>query len=167
MISTTAEYALRAVLLLAMRDNNQALRANEIADAIGAPRNYLSKTLRVLAHLGVIEGTRGPHGGFRIAADPQTITIAMLVDLFDEARSSNGCLVVGCDCTASAPCAVYRWWSEVEDAGRMTLESTSIAHLVRTRSRWVATARKTAVSRKALESAPGTSARIPAKAAAR
>jgi Rrf2 family protein len=169
MISTTAEYALRAVLLLAMRNSDDALRANEIADAISAPRNYLSKTLRVLARVGVIEGTRGPRGGFRLAADPRSITIAALVDLFDDARCSKGCLVVDCDCAASSPCGVHRWWNQVEDAGRSTLESTTIAQLVRSRSHIteriaVVPTRRTGLSAR---TSARTTATIPARAAVR
>lgn len=134
MISTTAEYAVRAVLLLALRGEGASLRADEIADAIDAPRNYLSKTLRLLAQAGLVNGVRGPNGGFRLAADPRDITVAMLVDLFDPSRDSNGCLVPDCRCTPRMPCAVHRWWKEVEGASRSKLESTSVVQLMRRRA---------------------------------
>ena len=45
MISATSEYALRAALVLARQYGERSMRADEIADAIGAPRNYLAKIL--------------------------------------------------------------------------------------------------------------------------
>ena len=48
MLSCTADYALRAILLLARVGSDRPLRADEIADATGAPRNYLAKTLNAL-----------------------------------------------------------------------------------------------------------------------
>ena len=38
-----------------------------IAGALGAPRNYLSKTLNVLAKHEIVDGVRGVHGGFALA----------------------------------------------------------------------------------------------------
>ena len=162
MISTTAEYAVRAMLLLAMRKDDTALRADEIADAIGAPRNYLSKTLRILAREGLVDGLRGPNGGFRLAVDPRTVTIASLVDLFDDTREGNGCLVVDCDCASTSPCAVHRWWNKVGAAGRDSLETTNIAQLVRSRAT-VSTAPRSARGKRGKRS----SSTIPARRARR
>jgi DNA-binding IscR family transcriptional regulator len=44
MLSSTADYALRAILFLA-RHHGTAQRANDIARATGAPQNYMAKTL--------------------------------------------------------------------------------------------------------------------------
>ncbi|HEX8906653.1 MAG TPA: Rrf2 family transcriptional regulator, partial [Longimicrobiaceae bacterium] len=69
MLSKTAEYALRALLVLARRGarGGAAVRAEEIADAVGAPRNYMSKTLHALAKQGFVASARGPLGGFTLA----------------------------------------------------------------------------------------------------
>ena len=53
MLSCTADYALRAILVLARTGSDRPLRADEIADATGAPRNYLAKTLNALAKAGL------------------------------------------------------------------------------------------------------------------
>jgi Rrf2 family iron-sulfur cluster assembly transcriptional regulator len=45
MLSSTADYAVRAILLLARHRGGPALRAEEIARATGAPSNYMAKTL--------------------------------------------------------------------------------------------------------------------------
>ena len=59
MFGRTADYALRALLLLAReRQSGFYLRADEIADATGAPRNYTSKVLGELARY--VEANRVP-----------------------------------------------------------------------------------------------------------
>src|SRR4051812_35723432 len=45
MLSTTADYALRAALFLGRHYGSRVVPADEIADAIGAPRGDVSKTL--------------------------------------------------------------------------------------------------------------------------
>jgi hypothetical protein len=50
-----------------------------IADALDAPRNYMSKTLGLLAREGLITGARGPTGGFRLERSPGELTLAEVV----------------------------------------------------------------------------------------
>jgi hypothetical protein len=62
MISQTSDYAIRAVIVLAGEYNRQPLRAEVVADATGAPRNYMGKTLNALVKAGVLKSARGPQG---------------------------------------------------------------------------------------------------------
>ena len=52
LLSQTSEYALRAVLHIAAR--SRPVSVGEIAEAVGVPQNYLSKTLHQLARAGVL-----------------------------------------------------------------------------------------------------------------
>jgi DNA-binding IscR family transcriptional regulator len=42
MLSSTSDYALRAILALAQADTGRPMRADEIARVTGAPANYLA-----------------------------------------------------------------------------------------------------------------------------
>ena len=64
LLSQTSEYALRAVLYIAECDG--PVSVGEIAEAVGVPQNYLSKTLHQLARAGVLRSARGPAGGLGI-----------------------------------------------------------------------------------------------------
>ena len=72
----TAEYAVRATVLLARHYGERLVRADEIASVLGAPRNYLSKTLNALVHSGVLISMRGPAGGFALAKAPEQLSRA-------------------------------------------------------------------------------------------
>ena len=138
MLSATAEYALRAILTLARGASADtdvgAMRADAIADAIGAPRNYLAKTLNVLAKAGLLVSTRGPLGGFALAVAPETLTIARIVDLFDEPQRIPICLLGARPCSAAAPCRAHRRWTEITAARRLPFASTTVADLFDERS---------------------------------
>ena len=45
MLSSTSDYALRAILVLAQATDGRPLRADQIARATASPANYLAKTL--------------------------------------------------------------------------------------------------------------------------
>ncbi len=59
MISRTAGYALRAVLSIAQNEGEGPVRVNDMAATLDLPRNYLSKTLHLLARARVLTSTRG------------------------------------------------------------------------------------------------------------
>ena len=99
MFGRTADYAIRAMLLLAReRKAEDFLRADEVADAIGAPRNYTSKVLGELAKSGLIESSRGPTGGFRLLKPAHMISVGTVIDLFDTPSTNSRCL------NGNAPC---------------------------------------------------------------
>jgi Rrf2 family protein len=129
MLSRTAEHALRALMYLA-RQQNGPVPAADIAEAIGAPANYLGKTLGTLVQRGLVEGRRGPHGGFRLRVDPARIAIADVVDAVGEPRARELCLLGGRPCNEEEPCEAHRTWVRVEQASRRPLEDTSLASLL-------------------------------------
>ena len=84
MVSRTSQHALRAVLYLARRWSEGPVPVDTIAAALGAPRNYLSKTLHQLAKQGLVHGTRGPHGGFVLAVPASELSVAQVVASFED-----------------------------------------------------------------------------------
>jgi Rrf2 family transcriptional regulator, iron-sulfur cluster assembly transcription factor len=128
MLSQTAEYALRAVLYLARADRPVA--ADQIAEALGAPRNYLSKTLHALAKAGIVKGLRGPNGGFRLAVPAQDLTLARVIDAFDGAEKTSMCLLGGVPCSGATPCDAHHRWSAIAQSARGPLATTTVAELL-------------------------------------
>lgn len=134
MLSVTADHALRAILALAREPGRAPVRATVIADAIGAPRNYLAKTLNLLAKAGVIASGRGPTGGFALAVAPESITVADIVALFDTPRPTTRCLLGNAECDPRHACAAHERWTDLMNAGRDSLATTTIADLLRGRA---------------------------------
>ena len=132
MLSQTADYALRAILFLARTDTPRARRADAIAEAIDAPRNYLATTLNALAKVGLLRSARGPLGGFELAVAPSELTVARIVDVFDEPRAHPRCLLGTGPCNAAAPCAAHQRWAAITGAARAPFTSTTIADLLGT-----------------------------------
>ncbi len=128
MISQTAEHALRAVLYLARQAGPTP--AVEIAAALGAPSNYLSKTLHRLAKAGVVVGTRGPTGGFRLTVPADELPLLRVIEAFDEPRGSGTCLLGGRRCNPDDPCAAHIRWTAIKQEARAGLARTTVADLL-------------------------------------
>ena len=130
MLSATAEHALRAVLLLARHGTATALSADSIADQLGAPRNYLAKTLNALAKAGVVRSARGAAGGFTLAVPADQLTLEQVMAPFADQSRIPSCMLRNQPCDLHAPCSVHeRWNAIVGHAGRRFAE-TSVAELL-------------------------------------
>jgi len=130
LLSQTAEHALRAVLYLGRHEGRGLVSSQEIADALGAPPNYLSKILRMLAKRGILRSLRGPNGGFQLAAAPKHITPAQVVQAVDDVAVPATCLLGDRLCDPDDPCAVHERWSALSAQVLAPLQSTSIADLL-------------------------------------
>lgn len=130
MLSRTVEYAVRAVVLLAREYGQRAISAEELAATLGAPRNYLSKTLLVLVRHGFVRSTRGPGGGYTLAVSPDALTVADIADVFREARPmGTRCLLNERPCDPAHPCAAHRRWNEITVGMSGPLLDTAIGEL--------------------------------------
>jgi len=130
MLSSTSDYALRALLVLAQASDGRPLRADQIAHATGSPANYLAKTLNALAKAGLVTSTRGPFGGFVLAVPAEELTVARIIDCFDEPRPQTRCLLGNAPCDLRHPCAAHHRWTALKAARRDALADTTVADLL-------------------------------------
>lgn len=130
MISKTAEYALRSVIYLAEQGKGGSVAAVDVAEALGVPANYLSKILHALARAGLVASQRGPGGGFQLAREPEAISLAEIIEPFDDIAARRQCLLGRPECSESGACAVHHRWKEVSDGVWRFFQGTTVAHLL-------------------------------------
>jgi len=82
-ISARADYALRALCVLASAPEQCAVKADEIASAQGIPRTFLDGILVELRRAGLVESRRGPDGGHRLARPAYAISLADVIRVTD------------------------------------------------------------------------------------
>lgn len=78
MIPKTAEYALRAVVVLA-REPQRAYSAEQIAEATRLPRRYAHKVLQALVRAKLVRSQSGPGGGYALVRPPEALSILDVV----------------------------------------------------------------------------------------
>jgi Rrf2 family protein len=128
-LSQTAVYALKATLCLAESGLDGPVRVDDIAQRLGVPRNYLSKILHALARADVLDSTRGPRGGFRLARAAEDVTLSQVIEHFDDVAGQSGCLLGRERCSDADPCPAHERWRDVSRAVIAFFDGTSIADL--------------------------------------
>ena len=79
-ISAKGEYAIKAMLDLALCDDGETLRPiQDIARRQGIPQRYLEQVLLGLKRAGFLHSRRGSAGGYRLAKLPDQITAGALL----------------------------------------------------------------------------------------
>ncbi|MEV6809903.1 Rrf2 family transcriptional regulator [Streptomyces sp. NPDC051132] len=82
-ISARADYAVRAVLELAVRQGNGPVKAEEIAAAQDIPHKFLEGILGDLRRAGIVDSRRGGGGGYRLARPAPSVTVADVIRAVD------------------------------------------------------------------------------------
>lgn len=81
-VTARTDYALRAVIELAAADD-RLVSAVEIAQAQQIPKQFLDAILRDLRRGGIIASHRGSAGGFRLAREAASISLADVIRAVD------------------------------------------------------------------------------------
>jgi len=126
MFSLTGEYALRAMIYLAQHEAQWPIPGKRIAAQSGIPAKYLSKILGDLVRAGVLRGTRGLGGGFRMVQGPRTTTLFDVLKPF-ETFTQQRCPFGNKECSDSDPCLAHDQWKKVLEAQLRFLQRTSVS----------------------------------------
>jgi Rrf2 family protein len=89
-ISQTAEYALRAVTVLASHPDCP-LTAQQIAARTRVPASYLSKVLQALGRAGLVQARRGLGGGYVICRPLAELSVLDVINAVDPLRRIDRC----------------------------------------------------------------------------
>ncbi len=89
MISQTAEYALRAMVFLAMQEST--VTGQQIAKVTKVPPGYLSKLMHLLVKAKLVDSQRGIGGGFILSKKPNEISILDVVNAVDPIERIETC----------------------------------------------------------------------------
>jgi Rrf2 family protein len=141
MFSTKAEYGVRVMSHLAREaadaDAASPIALGAIAEAEGLPLAYLEHLVRRLRRAGLVESTRGAHGGYSLARPAAGISMAEVVEALEGEIAPIECITAGADgslvCVreGETPCPTKLLWTRVQGSIVHTLSDMTLADLVR------------------------------------
>ena len=113
-ITYKGDYALKALLDLAVHYEQGVSTIHEVAKRINAPVKFLEQVLLELKNGGFVESRRGNVGGYQLAKDPSDITVGQVVRFMDGPIEPIACVEKGYSgCTDTYKCVFKRIWQKV------------------------------------------------------
>ena len=128
-LSLRADYAVRAMLALAVMDHASAVSARRIAERMDIPARFLPHVLTDLVRGGLVSGTTGRSGGYRLARTADRISLLEIVDAVEEHGDPARCVLRGGPCGRDGRCAVHEAVSAASEAMRRELGNAHLADL--------------------------------------
>src|SRR5271157_5643503 len=132
-LSVRGEYALRALLVLAVNYGDHVVRIQTISEQQNIPKKFLEQILNDLKSLGAVESRRGAAGGYRLARPPQNITLASVVRHIEGALAPVSCVsdrfYEKCTCPDEARCPIREVMKEVRQAVVQIMERVTVKDL--------------------------------------
>ena len=129
MISQTAEYALRAMVVLLAREGELFCSAQDVAAKAKVPVDYMAKILNALVRSGLVVAQRGRNGGCRAARPAAEICVLDIVQAVDPIRRIHTC-PVGIAAHGTRLCPLHRKLDEAAQCVEEAFASTTMADLL-------------------------------------
>src|SRR6201993_2919650 len=136
-ISQKGLYALQAMMTLARRHEQGAIKIRDIAAESNLPEKFLELILLELKNARIVDSVRGARGGYQLRRDPGEIPLSDIIRLVDgplapmgDAEQLRGLIVKDEDHRA-----LYEVVLAVRDAAAEVLENTTVADLIADKGR--------------------------------
>ena len=130
-ITYKGDYALKAVLDLALHYSSELITSQDIAKRIDAPIKFLEQILLELRKGGFIQSRRGNVGGYLLSRDPSKITVGDVVRHIDGPIEPIACLQEKySNCADISKCVFKKLWNRVYVASAGIVDSVTFEDLV-------------------------------------
>jgi Rrf2 family protein len=132
-ISQKGLYALQAMMMLARRYDQGAIRIRDIAYEEALPEKFLELILLELKNARMVESVRGAKGGYQLRRSPADIRLSEIMRLIDGPLAPFGDAdqlrsLIDSDAEHRA---LYQIFLDVRNAAAKILDNTSLADIIK------------------------------------
>ena len=130
-LSKKGEYALRAMVRLALHYHKGPVRISAIAEMEKIPKKFLEGILVELKSAGLVQSTRGIAGGYELCRSPGKISLAEVIRIVNGPLAPLGCVsrYAHENCPEEKNCRLRRVMQDVRTAIVGVLEKVTFADI--------------------------------------
>jgi Rrf2 family iron-sulfur cluster assembly transcriptional regulator len=129
-LTTKGRYAVTAMVDLALHGDRGRVSLAEIAARHAISQSYLEQLFAALRRRGLVDGTRGPGGGYQLGRPRAEISVADVIDAVDESVDATRCGGKR-NCGGDRGCLTHDLWEELSRQIRHYLSSVSLEAVVK------------------------------------
>jgi Rrf2 family protein len=127
-ISAKGEYAIKAMLDLALQRDRGLIPIQEIAARQGIPQRYLEQVLLSLKRAGLLTSKRGSTGGYHLVREPEAITVGAVLRAVEGTRAPFD--AGGPRANGGADADLSELWEEIAEAVSKVVDRLTFGDLV-------------------------------------
>ena len=132
-LTTRGRYAVTAMLDLALHAKSGPVSLADISGRQGISQSYLEQLFSRLRKKGLVDGTRGPGGGYQLGKETVDISVADVIDAVDESVDATKCGGER-NCQGTQRCLTHDLWEDLSGQIRNFLDDVSFEQLIAKKS---------------------------------
>lgn len=133
MLSMKTQYAFKALMYLAQKDNGEPILIAEIAEKKNIPLKFLENILLELKKAGILDSKKGKGGGYFFNQRPSDVRLAKIMRLIEGPIALLPCVSLNfyqkCKNCDERNCGLSNVMKEVRDATLQILENKTVADI--------------------------------------
>lgn len=132
MISTKGRYALRMMIDLAEHDGERSVPLKDIAARQEISKKYLEIIAKELTSRGLIVGTSGKGGGYKLVRKPEEYCVSEILEVMEGSLSCVACLAdPNYQCARRADCQTLPMWEEYDQLVRQFFNQKKLSDFLK------------------------------------
>lgn len=129
-ITARGQYATRAMLQIALNEDQWPLSLHEISMSESISVQYLEQIFRDLRKAGLVEGIRGAHGGYLLKRKAEQISVGDIIRSVEGPIMPVGCLANGKVCKKTDQCVTRKVWAKLQQSMLEVLNQTTLLDMI-------------------------------------
>ena len=130
LLSRAWEYALQALLYIAVAPEGKYILTREIAQHHNLSYHFLGKVLQTLVKNRLLDSQKGPSGGFALAKAANKITLSEVIHAVEGPDFLEGCVVGLPRCNEMHPCPLHDQWLQIKHHIHNMFTNRTVAQLL-------------------------------------
>ena len=130
-VSTKTRYGMRFMIDLAEHYGEGSIPMKDIAKRQNISKKYLEQVVAPLASAGLLNVTRGQHGGYELSRPPAQITLEEIVEASEDGLELLDCLGCLTQCEQEDGCSSRLIWSGLQDTIADYLRDRTLADVLK------------------------------------
>jgi len=127
-IGKLTDYA-TVILANLATDRTRLLNAGALSERTHIAAPTVAKLLKQMHRAGLVNSTRGTHGGYQLARDAEDISAAAILDALEGPIALTQCSAGSGHCGIEHTCSTGRTWQRLSLAIRRALSEITLAQL--------------------------------------
>lgn len=134
-LDVTRKSDVAAKSLIALSSAGRKMKAEELAEIIGATKGFVPQVIAPLVAQGFVSSDPGPTGGYQLRVSLDKISVLDVVEAVEGPTDDGKCVLRDSHCDPADRCTLHNAWHDARQLLAYTLRSETLSDFVSAKER--------------------------------